>query len=152
MGGEQVGSSHCGEREEVMRVERFTAREWAAFSEDAHRICFEQVKPAQYDRIDFALLVVDDEKPCGYVTVREHDPETVYWQFGGAFPGTKDTAKTFRGYQLTVDYTRERYKRITTRIENTNIPMLKMAMKVGFRIIGTRTFKGSILVELLLEF
>ena len=43
------------------------------------------------------------------------------------------------------------YKRITTYIQNTNSPMLRIAMKVGFKIIGTRTFKGDVMVEFLLE-
>lgn len=43
------------------------------------------------------------------------------------------------------------YKRITTYIENKNTPMLKFAMKIGFRITGIRNYKNEILLEHLLE-
>lgn len=136
----------------MIKVERFSRAEWREFSENAHFVCFGKHKPAEWDRIDFALLVVDEEKPMGYVTCREIDAETLYWQFGGAFPGTRDTHRSFRGYQAFVDYCKPKYKRISTLIENDNLVMLKMAMKVGYRIIGVRSFKGSILLEHLLEF
>lgn len=136
----------------MIRVERFTPREWAQHSENAHKICFGKLKPSAWDRIDFALLVVNDDRPLGYVTCRETDPETLYWQFGGAFPGTKDTATTFKGYCAFVEYCRDKYKRITTLIENDNLVMLKMAMKVGFRVVGIRFAAGSVLLEHVLEF
>jgi hypothetical protein len=37
-------------------------------------------------------------------------------------------------------------------VENTNVAYLKLAMKMGFRVIGVRMFKGQVLVELLLDF
>ncbi len=133
-------------------VKRFTPDEWKLYSENAHWVCFGKIKPAEWDRIDFALMSMRGHEPTGYMTCREWDHETLYWQFGGAFPGTKATSVSFISYQAFVDYCKARYKRITTLIENTNTPMLRMAMKVGFRICGTRVFKGDILLEHLLEF
>lgn len=133
-------------------VEKFSPREWEQFSETAHRICFKEHKPSEWDRIDFALMVKNNSRLLGYLTCREIDAETLYWQFGGAFPQTKDTATSFKGYEAFVAYCKPLYKRVTTLIENTNTVMLKMAMKVGFRIVGIRFFKGTILLEHLLEF
>lgn len=135
-----------------MDVIKFSAQDWQQYSENAHKIAFNEHKPRDWDRIDFALLVVDADKPAGYVTCREHDSHSVYWQFGGAFPGTKESIHAYRGYQAFVEWCRPRYQRVGTLIENTNTAMLKMAMKVGFRIVGVRNFKGSILLEHLLEF
>ncbi len=136
-----------------MKLEVIDSKTWALHSEDAHKIAFGKVKPASWDRIDFALLAVDDsEMPMGYITCREHDHETIYWQFGGAFPGTKGTCKTWLIYNLAAEYCSNHYKRITTVIENTNISMLKMAMKLGFIIVGVRGVQGSVLLELVKEF
>jgi hypothetical protein len=135
----------------AVKVEKITPAEWAKYSGHAHLIAFGKTLPPGSERIDFALLAVHGEQAMGYVTCREQDAETVYWQFGGAFPGTKDTIRTFQGYRAFVDACRG-YKRITTLIENTNTVMLKMAMAVGFRVVGVRAYKGSILLEHLLEF
>ncbi len=135
----------------AIRIERFDRREWMKLSENAHRVCFGTLKPAEWDRIDYALMAVA-EQPVGYLTCREFDAETVYWQFGGSFPGAKGTLLSWRAYQAFVDYAQSKYKRVTTLIENDNLAMLKMALKIGFRVIGTRTFRGSILLEHLLEF
>jgi hypothetical protein len=138
----------------MIRVEKLSAQQWQYFSEDAHKIAFGELKPASLDRIDYALLAVceRDDKPTGYVTCRELDADSVYWQFGGAMPGAKETVKSFRTYEAFVGWHRSHYKRVSTFIENENTPMLKMAMKVGFRVVGIRNFKGSILLEHLLEF
>lgn len=136
----------------MIEIDRLSPVEWKEFSERAHLITFGKHKPAEWDRIDFALVVRNDENLMGYVTCREIDAHTVYWQFGGAFPGTKSTSMSWIGYQAFVEYCKVRYKRISTLIENTNLVMLKMAMKVGYRIVGIRFFGGDILLEHLLEF
>jgi len=136
-----------------MKIERIEPQIWSSLSENAHKIAFNTLKPASQDRISFALLAVNDANiPLGYVTCREHDADTLYWQFGGAFPGTIGTTISFPTYCQFVEWCKPHYKRITTLIENTNTVMLKMAMKVGFRIIGVRFYKGSILLEHVLEF
>lgn len=135
-----------------MNIERFSPAAWKEYSAHAHRIAFGEVMPEGLERIDFALLLVDGKKPLGYVTCRELDSETIRWQFGGAFPGTQGTAVTYRGYQAFVRHAMRDYKRIGTLIENTNVVMLKMALKVGFRVIGVRMFQGSVLLEHVLEF
>lgn len=138
--------------EKLIEVKKFSPKEWELFSEDAHRICFAEIKPKSFDRIDFALLCVMDGRPAQYVTCREYDHETVYWQFGGSFPGTRDSVRSWACYQRLTDFCQARYKRITTLIENKNIVMLKFAMKMGYRIIGIRNFANSVLLEHVLEF
>jgi RimJ/RimL family protein N-acetyltransferase len=135
-----------------MKVERLSKENWAVLAEAAHLVVFGEHKSASMDRIDFALLGLSMEgTPMGFITCREFDQDTLYWQFGGAFPDTRGTHRTFSVYQRFIDWCRGKYTRITTLIENTNTAMLKMAMKVGFRIVGIRYYRGSILVEHLLE-
>lgn len=138
-------------RVEIMQLD---PDQWSVFSEDAHRASFSEFRPAYMDRIDYALLAHDPDVkgPLAYVTIRELDADSVYWQYGAAFPTIAKGIHVVGIYQRFVDYMRESYKRITTLVENTNVAYLRLAMKVGFRIIGVRMFKGTILVELLLDF
>lgn len=132
-----------------MRVIKINSSDWAESSEYAHITCFNEKRPAEMERIDFALLAID-EKPQAYCTVRELDSESAYWQFGGSFPEARDTIKSFKAYSMFRNWMKEAgYKRISTYVKNDNIVMLKMAFKIGYRIIGTRTFKNEIYVELL---
>lgn len=133
----------------MITVKKLSADDWAGFSEAAHKICFSEQKPKEWDRIDFALLGVNsDDVPLGYVTCREMDANAVYWQFGGAFPSSRGTINSFACYAEFFRFCQLRYKRIATYIENTNQAMLKMAMKIGFLITGIRNFDGEILLEL----
>lgn len=124
------------------------------YSEAAHQIAFNKNKPASWDRIDFAVLLVDPETdlPAAYITCREMDHETVYWQFGGVLPGTIKTPKSMICFETFIEWAKNVYKRITFLVENDNYPMLNIAMKKHFRIVGIRNFKQTILLEHMLEF
>lgn len=135
-----------------MIVEQLSPADWKTLSEDAHKVAFGTVKPVADERIDYALICVEGTKLQGYLTAKEMDGKTVYWQFGGAFPGTKGTPSTFKGYLAFVRWTMERYERVQTRIESKNTAMLKMALKVGFEVVGVRVAQGFTMVELELEF
>lgn len=121
-------------------------------SKDAHLTCFSEIREASFDRIDYALVVADEtSRPVGYITCKEFDANTTYWQHGGGFPESIGVP-IFRAYQACVEWEKENHKRIFTLIENKNKRMLKMAMKVGFDIIGCKTITGSIMLEHLIEF
>lgn len=139
----------------MVQVTRVDKQLWKdLYSENAHLIAFDKHKPSHMERIDFALIAGTKDVALGYVTVREFDSETIYWQYGGAFPGTRGTHMSWKGYKALSEWCKAfGYKRITTLIENQNTVMLKMAMQVGFRIIGCRTFgdPAKIYLEHLLE-
>ncbi len=136
-------------------VQTIEAADWGLYcATQAHRCVFDEKLPPGYDRIDFALLVVDEEAEhiVGYVTCREFSAEDVYLKHGGAFPHAKGTVWSLRAYVACLAELKERgFKRATTLVENTNAVYLKMALSAGFRPIGIRNFKGDILVELLLN-
>ncbi len=119
----------------------------------AHQAVFGERLPPEYDRIDFALMALDVEtsKAVGYITVREFDAESAYLKHGGAFPPIKGTIFSYSAFRLCLSWLVERYKRITTLVENTNRTYLKMALSAGFRVIGIRNFQGLILLELFME-
>jgi hypothetical protein len=135
-----------------MIVHQLPPADWAQISVNLHKVAFQETMTADQDRIDFALVVGNDQYPMvGYVTCKEWDRDSVYWQFGGALHGAKNTALSFRGYQAMIDWCLYRYKVLTTRIENENLVMLKFAMKVGFRIVGTTCIRGRVYLEHWLE-
>ena len=136
-----------------MKLRTLTPEQWKPHAELAHQIVFGKQKPAHWDRLDYVLVTENDEGvPLCYVTCQERDSESLYWQYGGSFPGAKGTIITWGSLQVFIGYTQERYKRLAMLIENTNTPMLRLAMKAGLRIVGIRSFKEHILLEHGLEF
>lgn len=131
-----------------MEVTKIDGQIWKRdFSESAHKIVFGKLKPAEWDRIDFALLVAKEGKMIGYGTCREFDAKTLYLQYGGAFRSPESTSLSLPAYLAFVDHCKKNYEAITTLVENTNFVYLKFAMKAGFRIIGVRVYDGIVLLE-----
>lgn len=136
-----------------MIVEVLSSEVWKELAKEAHLCCFGELRPSTMDRISFALLTSEDEKPLGYLTARELDSESVYLQYGGAFPDTRGTINSLKVYKSMLLKLKEiGFIRATTYIENINKPMLKFAMKCGWTITGLRTFKNAILLEHQIEF
>lgn len=127
-----------------------TQEDWVAgFSENMHKLVFKEIKPATRDRISYAVLIVKDEEVIGYVTVRELDDENVYWQFGGVIPKFRKSMTAVKCIETAIEWQKQRSRRIVTYVENTNLPMLKFYLSYGFLIIGTRTFEGKVMVDLM---
>lgn len=136
-----------------MKVFEYTPDEWSSISEQAHSICFNEIRDPSLDRISFALLATDENQPTAYMTCKELDSETIYLQYGGSFPSVKGTCGSYRSYLAMLNHLMTMgYKRAGTYIENTNTPMLKFALKAGWIITGIRTFNGSVLLEHQLNF
>ncbi len=137
-----------------MKIVPLTPSEWQAFSEAAFQTVFGAVHDRRLDRISFALVMVDEEKdePLGYLTAREMSAEDLCWEYGGAYPAKEKSVHVLRGYMMFARWCQTRYKRIFTLVENTNHRYLKLAMKIGFNIVGTRAQGGRLFVELSMEF
>lgn len=135
-------------------IRKLSQEQWVEhLAESAHFLAFGTNRPGDIERIDFALLMVDEnDSASAYITCKEMDSETLYWQYGGAMPKYKETIYAYQGYALFIGWAFDHYKRVFTRIENTNLAMLKLALKLGFVVTGTNTFKGKIYLELLNEF
>ncbi|NJM54551.1 MAG: hypothetical protein HC841_00265 [Verrucomicrobiae bacterium] len=134
-----------------MHVEKLTPEQWLALSGYAHQAVFGKQKDPFAERITYAWLVVEGDKPVSYITVLELDSDTAYWQFGGAFPWAWNSRAVTKSYDLCIQAQEKLSKRFATRIENTNTPMLKLALSRGFLPVGLRTYQGTILLELVRE-
>ncbi len=135
-----------------VRVEKISPEAWQPYAEAAAEAVFGVRRPGDLGRFDFALLLVNDAEdiPVAYVTCKELDDDTLYWQFGGPLPSLQGI-HIFRVFAELVGWTLSRYERATMFIENENVPALRMAMAAGFRISGVRFYAGEILCELFLE-
>ena len=131
-----------------MNVQKFTPEQWYAYAEAAHLLVFGEQRDPWLDRISYALLACDGDDTVGYVTCRELGDGTVYWQYGGALKEFRGI-KSVRGFEAFLKFASERYKRVTTLVENDNVGYLHLLMKNGFRAIGIRYFEGKILLEMM---
>lgn len=136
----------------MIKIVKVDAKDWRGLeSEKAHYLTFGDFRARELERFDFTLLGFKDETLIGYFNCKEMDAETLYIQTGGALPEAKGTVNVVPGCIAGVDWMLERYKRVTGRIENTNRPMLKIALMMGFLVCGTWNFNGKIYLELLKE-
>jgi hypothetical protein len=127
---------------------------WEAFRENAHKSVFKENCPSGQKLVDFAVLAVETETdtPLTYVTCKELDDETVYWSYGGAFPETIGTTKTWSAYKvMTKKMADMGYRKILKRVKNTNHTMMKFALRMGYTVIGIRHIEDSTMVELMME-
>lgn len=126
---------------------------WAELSERAHLIVFNELKKPDMNRIDYALLVESKSgEPMFYAECRELAKDSLFWQYGGAFPGTKGTIVSVRCFEQLIEWAEfAGYTRISFLVENTNEAMLKLAMRMGFLITGIRMHKGGVFLENILE-
>lgn len=120
-------------------------------AEKAHSIVFNEERATEMNRYDFALIAVEDHKLIAYGLCREFDGETLYLGYGGCFPEFQKSQKAVLWYEKGISWALERYKRVTTLIENDNVPMLKVAMYCGLRVVGIKLFKQQIFCELMRE-
>lgn len=130
-----------------MTVIKYSQDDWVKLSEGVHLEIFNEYRSKDLNRIDFALVAFEDEKALGYITCKEFDSESIYIGFGGIFPDIQKTTKAFSVYCKGLEYLKDHYLRATTLIENTNIPMIKMALKAGLKITGIKNFENTILLE-----
>lgn len=119
-----------------LNLDVLSPQDWAKISESVHKFSFGTERTPDFDRISYALLVRKDEELAAYSTIIELDKDSCYMQHGGNFPEVKGGPLTLRSYLMMVNYIREKYKFVSTRIWNRNRAMLKLAWAAGFVITG----------------
>lgn len=136
-----------------MNISVLTLEQWNLMSEKAHMVCFNEVRPKEVNTFDFALFATDkNDTAIAYATCIELDNESVYMQHGGAFPEARKSMKAVNAYHRFVAQLKGKYKRASTRVQNINIPMLKLAFSAGFVINGLDTHGDEIFLHLINNF
>lgn len=133
-----------------MIIEKVDSHSWKSdHMKSMYQDVFGSERDQTLETCDFVLVAKDSElDPVGFITCHEMDGETLYWQLGGAASKIKKSGRVISHYVHCLAWSKARYQRVTTRIENTNAPMLKMALKCGFLITGIWNFKNKIYLEL----
>lgn len=130
-----------------MRVERVEPSEWNKLAEQAHLICFKELRPARLNTFDYALVCCDDKEIFSYATIIEMDADTAYMQHGGAMPNCLGTTKVLKTYKALIDTLKANYKRISTRIQNTNVAMIKLALSQGLIVVGCDCYPDGVFLH-----
>lgn len=132
----------------MISVKRVEKTDWQLLAKNAHEVVFREAWPDNFERIDYALLTTDaEDKLVQYATIRETDAISAYIQYGGSFPDYRGSVSSYRSFRAIIDHLFEQYKNVSFLVENTNLPMLKFALKEHFIIIGIRNFKNQIMLE-----
>lgn len=129
-------------------IKALTADEWMEWSEAAHENVFSEARENSHNRADFALISLKIGEPTGFIQCKEIDSKTLYLQTGGAFKNFQGTSAVFGSYSALIDWCAENYERVITKVNNENVRMIRLAMSVGFRIIGSSAFKGKVTLEM----
>lgn len=138
--------------ENKFTIKKVDGSQWkTGFSDSAHAVCFGVKDRRTLDVIDFALLGFCKEILGGYMTCKVMDSETIYIQYGGVFPEFQKSVYVLAGYRELLAFCFRDYKRVTTKVKASNVSMLKLALKLGFSIIGTMIFKQELYIELMKE-
>ena len=137
--------------DEAVKIVKLSKDEWATFSQDAHRAVFDEIRPAFMDRIDYALIFDVGGQSIGFATIRELDNESAYIQFGGKYDGVCTPHLAVEAISMLTEKLLTQYERITCLVRNDNIRFLKIALHVGMKAVGCRTFKNEIFLEMLKE-
>lgn len=131
-----------------IEVKKISKEEWKVLAVNAHLAVFNEEWTADKERIDFALLTVDEDgKVIQYATIREMDSESSYLQYGGSFPDYRGKVQSVHSFKSILDWLFLEYKNVSFFTENTNWPMLKFAIREKFRVICVRTFKNHVMLE-----
>lgn len=88
-----------------------------------------------------------EERYVGLISAYLHNADSVYLEYAGFDEGI---GKSYRPilFKEVIAFVHQDYKNIIFRIENTNIPALKVALNTGFKIIGVR-LDGVLFVEMI---
>lgn len=132
----------------MIGIRKINKEDWKELASNAHLAVFNEVWTPEKERIDYALLTVDEnDMLIQYATIRESDFETSYIQYGGSFPEYKGSIQAYQSFKAILDWLYERYKNVSFLTMNRNWPMLKFAIKEKFAVVGMRNFNGYIMLE-----
>lgn len=126
-----------------MEVQEIDPEEWKKISRETHAYAFKEIREEDVETIDFALMAVKDGCPMAYCTCIVFDKYSVYMQHGGALPDARGTINVAKGYAKMISHLKSKYPRITTKVRNNNISMLKLALSVGFLVDGIYMHKDG---------
>lgn len=122
--------------------------EWNKLAENAHLAVFKERRDPSMNTFDYALVVATPTDIYGYATIIEMDAKSAYMQHGGSLPTIRSTAHAKGIYHNMIEWLKERYEHLSTRIENKNLAMLKLAMSEGLLVNGCDCYPDGVFLHL----
>ena len=140
-----------------MTVLPFSRQDWIAkYQEDAYQAVFQAPMPSQAKQsfFDQAFVVLDDKKdPVIYCTVKQLTEKALFIEFGGSYPKFRSSPKVLKYFKGLCDYFKLAGADVVALTTfNTNVPMQKLALAVGFIPMGVSISKDGLMIDYQLEF
>ena len=106
-------------------VDRIDASAWRIASErtSAHMFCFGK-ELAPDPRSSFALVIVRNSRPCGFVECGERDGH-LDWLTGAVFPHAQKTPVAFMAMVSALDWALRDYESVTMNVPIAHRPLVR---------------------------
>lgn len=97
------------------------------------------------------VYLITEEGRAGFAECFINNQNEIHIKYGGTIKGLHGRAENVRAFSALVDYIHgDGFGNIRMDVENDNLPMLKLALASGFRIIGCRIATDkTVVVEML---
>lgn len=105
------------------------------FMENIHKNVFNESVPGHFFKFDECLIAEKDDCLLAYILIKETTTDTIDIAWGGTFKETRG-AWVKKAFQEAANLLLKHYKTVTFQTRNTNIPMLKLGLGAGFKIVG----------------
>jgi hypothetical protein len=105
------------------------------FIENMHKNVFNQTLPEYFFKFDECLIAENGDFLLGYVLLKETTSHIVDIAWGGTFKETRGPWVK-KAFQECSEFLLKHFKIVTFQTRNTNIPMIKLGLSTGFKIIG----------------
>jgi hypothetical protein len=106
-----------------------------SFMENIHKNVFNELVPGDFFKFDECLIAEENDSLLAYILIKEVTSDIVDIAWGGSFKETRGFWIK-KAFQEGVDLLLKHYKIVTFQTRNTNLPMLKLGLSVGFKIVG----------------
>ena len=119
----------------MIEVVKLPKEEFDLIVKDVHTAVFADTLDVNYFRYDFAMATIHKEKLISYVLCTERSNEVIELSFGGTVPDERGF-KSVESFHMFLRELSHEYSHAVFQVRNDNLPMLKLALHMGFIISG----------------
>jgi hypothetical protein len=106
-----------------------------SFMENIHTNVFNELVPGNFFKFDECLIAEENESLLAYILIKEITTDMIDIAWGGSFKETRGFWIK-KAFQEGTDLLLKHYKTVTFQTRNSNIPMIKLGLSAGFKIVG----------------
>ena len=132
----------------MSQLQHLTPEQWNVYCLAMNEMSFGSPRDPLVERIAGAYVSGTDANLFGFATYQEIDAHSCYLQLGGIVKHKQGTTASWREYFKLIKALSEKYEVIRTKIWAKNTPMISMALRAGFQIIGCQISDSNLILEL----